>query len=184
MYSAIKIDGKKLYELAREGKTIERQARTVLIKNIEIKEIKLEQNTVTMLVDCSKGTYIRTLCEDIGKTLGCGGYMSALTRTKSGRFDISDAFTLEQIEKMLQSGDMSFFVPVEDAIPEYPRIVVAENNARKIRYGIKTSVQGHEIGKTYRVFDEQNDFLVIAQQTENGFEILKTFFDGSQSAKK
>jgi len=184
MYSAIKIDGKKLYELAREGKTIERQARTVLIKNIEIKEIKLEQNTVTMLVDCSKGTYIRTLCEDIGKTLGCGGYMSALTRTKSGRFDISDAFTLEQIEKMLQSGDMSFFVPVEDAIPEYPRIVVAENNARKIRYGIKTSVQGLEIGKTYRVFDEQNDFLVIAQQTENGFEILKTFFDGSQSAKK
>ena len=184
MYSAIKIDGKKLYELAREGKTVERKARTVLIKNIEVKEINLEENTVTMLVDCSKGTYIRTLCEDIGNALGCGGYMSALTRTKSGRFDINAAYTLEQIEEMLQSEDMSFFVPVEDAIPEYPRIVVAENNARKIRYGIKTSVQGLETGKTYRVFDEQNDFLVIAQQTENGFEILKTFFDGSQSAKK
>ncbi len=184
MYSAIKIDGKKLYELAREGKTVERQARTVLIKNIEIKEINFKENTVTMLVDCSKGTYIRTLCEDIGKALGCGGYMSALTRTKSGRFDIAAAYTLEQIEKMLQSGDMSFFIPVEDAIPEYPRIVVAENNAKKIRYGIKTAVQGLEMGKTYRVFDEQNEFLVIAQQTENGFEILKTFFDGSQSAKK
>ena len=184
MYSAIKIDGKKLYELAREGKTVERQARTVLIKNIEIKEINLEQNTVTMLVDCSKGTYIRTLCEDIGRALGCGGYMSALTRTKSGRFDINAAFTLEQIEEMFQNGDMSFFVPVEDAIPEYPRITVAENNAKKIRYGIKTSVQGLELGKTYRVFDEQNNFLVIAQQTENGFDILKTFSDGSQSAKK
>lgn len=184
MYSAIKIDGKKLYELARQGKTVERKARTVTIKDIVVKETALKKNTVTMLIDCTKGTYIRTLCEDIGKALGCGGYMSALTRTKSGRFDIKDSYTLEQIEEMLKAGDMSFFVPAEDAIPEYPRITVAENNARKIRYGIKVSVQGLETGKTYRVFDEQNEFLVIATQTESGFEILKTFFDGSQSAKK
>lgn len=183
MYSAIKIDGKKLYELAREGKTVERKARTVTIKNIELKEVDLTSNTVKMLVDCTKGTYIRTLCEDIGRALGCGGYMSALVRTRSGRFDIDDAYTPEQIEEMLKNGDTDFFVPVEDAIPEYPRITLAENNARKVRFGIRISVEGLEVGRTYRVFDEKNQFLVIARQEKDHLEILKTFYDGSQSAK-
>lgn len=184
MYSAIKIDGKKLYELAREGKIVERKSRQVTIKNIEIISIDLDKNTVTMLVDCTKGTYIRTLCEDIGKSLGSGGYMSALTRTKSGRFDIKNAYTLEQIEKMLAQNDLSFFVPAEEAMPEYPKIVLAERNAKKVRYGIKISVEGLEIGQTYRVFDESDNFLVIAKQGPYHLDVLKTFYDGSQSNKK
>ena len=180
MYSAIKIDGKKLYELAREGKTVERKPRTVTVKNIQIEEIDLTRNTVTMLVDCTKGTYIRTLCEDIGKALGCGGYMSALTRTKSGRFDIENAYTLSQIEEMLAENDLSFFTPVHEAMPEYPKIILAERNAKKVRYGIKIAVEGLEVGTTYRVFDEANNFLVIARQGNEQLEILKTFYDGSQ----
>ncbi len=179
MYSAIKIDGKKLYELAREGKTIERKPRSVTILNIEIRDIDLDANTVTMLVDCSKGTYIRTLCEDIGRSLGCGGHMSKLTRTRSGRFNIEDAYDLDTIAQMAEAGSFEFLTPVEDAMPEYPKAILAEANARKVRNGIKISVQGLELGKTYRVFDEQGEFLVIAKQGEESLEILKTFYDGS-----
>ena len=122
MYSAIKIDGKKLYELAREGKEVERASRKVRIDNIEILEIDLENKRFTMKVDCSKGTYIRTLCDDIGRRLGCFAHMSALERTKSGRFDISKAYTLEEIEEMYLCGDLSFFVPVDVVFEEYPRL--------------------------------------------------------------
>ena len=183
MYSAIKIDGKKLYELAREGKIVERAPRKITIKNIEIKEIDLKKNTVKMLVDCTKGTYIRTLCNDIGVALNTGGYMSSLTRTKSGRFSLDSSFTLEEIEEMIKKDDFGFFIPVEDAIPEYPKIIVADKNAKKIRNGIKTSVEGLEAGKTYRVFDESGEFLVIAKASFDYLEIIKTFFDGSQSTK-
>ncbi|MBR5155457.1 MAG: tRNA pseudouridine(55) synthase TruB [Clostridia bacterium] len=183
MYSAIKIDGKKLYELAREGKTVERKPRRVVIKNLEIKNIDLDKKSITMLVDCTKGTYIRTLCEDIGKKLGCGGYMSALTRTQSGRFSIENAYDLDKIAQMTEIGDFEFLVPVEDAMPEYEKVILAERNAKKVRNGIKVSVQGLTLGETYRVFDEKGEFLVIAQQGEKNLEILKTFYDGSQSAR-
>ena len=179
MYSAIKVDGKKLYELAREGKTVEREPRQVTIENIEIKNIDMETNTVEMLVDCSKGTYIRTLCNDIGAALGCGGYMSALKRTKSGRFDIKDSFTLEEIEKMAGENDFSFMVSVGEALSEYEKIVLADRNAQRVRNGIKISVEGLKMDEIYRVFDEQGGFLALAQQTENGFTIIKSFYGGA-----
>ncbi len=184
MYSAVKIDGKKLYELAREGKTVERKPRKVNILDIEIKHIDLNKKTVTMLVNCTKGTYIRTLCEDIGKDLGCGGYMSKLTRTKSGRFCIDEAYELDTIAQMAESGNFDFLTPVEDALPEYKKVVLAEPNAKKVRNGIKISVQGLDVGETYRVFDEKGEFLVIAQQGEKNLEILKTFYDGSMGANR
>lgn len=179
MYSAIKIDGKKLYELAREGKTVEREPRKITISNIEIKRIDLKNNTVDMLVDCSKGTYIRTLCNDIGAELGCGGHMSALNRTKSGRFEIQSAYTLEQIEEMAKNEDFSFMTPVGEALPEYERIVLADRNANRVRNGIKITVGGLQEGKIYRVFDEKNDFLALAQQNDGRFEIIKSFYGGA-----
>lgn len=179
MFSAIKVNGKKLYELAREGKTVEREARTVTIKNIEVQKVDLEAKTVTMLVDCSKGTYIRTLCNDIGAALGCGGYMSSLTRTKTGRFCIEKSFTLEQIEEMLQNGDQSFMVPVAEALPEYRRITLADKNAKKVRNGIRISVEGLTEGETYRVFDESGEFLILAQQTKDGLDVIRTFYGGA-----
>ncbi len=180
MYSAIKINGKKLYELARKGETIERPERTVTINSIEIKNIDMDLNTVTVLVDCSKGTYIRTLCEDIGRFLGCGGYMSSLMRTRSGRFSIEDSFTLEEIEEMIKEERYDFFIPAQDVMQEYEKIVLSERNAKKVRNGIKISVEGLEKDKVYRVFDEKDEFLVIAKQGEEHLEVLRTFYDGSQ----
>lgn len=179
MYSAIKIDGKKLYELAREGISVEREPRCVTIYGIEIKGIDMENKTVDMLVDCSKGTYIRTLCNDIGAALGCGGYMSALHRTKSGRFEIESAYTLEEIEKMASREDFSFMTPVSEALPECEKIVLAERNANRVRNGIKITVEGLSEGKMYRVFDEKNDFLALAQQNDGRFEIIKSFYGGA-----
>ncbi len=180
MFSAIKIDGKKLYELAREGKTVEREARTITIHNIEIKKIDLDNNIIEMLVDCSKGTYIRTLCNDIGAALGCGGHMSALCRTKSGRFNIDKAFTLEQIEEMTAKEDFRFLTPVSEALPEYERIVLAERNSKRVRNGIKIRVEGLTEGETYRVFDEKNEFLALAKQENGEFVIVKSFYGGAQ----
>ncbi|MCR5602090.1 MAG: tRNA pseudouridine(55) synthase TruB [Lachnospiraceae bacterium] len=104
MYSAIKIDGRKLYELAREGKTVERRARSVTIHSIDILSIDLPR--VTMRVACSKGTYIRTLCNDIGESLGCGGTMESLIRTRSGDFRIEDASKLDTVREWADEGKL------------------------------------------------------------------------------
>ena len=105
MYSALKVNGKKLYELAREGKVIERKARPVKILDIQILEIDLPK--VRMEVSCSKGTYIRTLCHDIGEKLGCGGCMESLIRTRVSTFRIEDAKTLDEIETLKQEGKLA-----------------------------------------------------------------------------
>lgn len=125
MYSAVKINGKKLYELAREGKTVERKARLVEIYAIDI--LKEELPVITLRVHCSKGTYIRTLCHDIGEMLGCGACMGSLLREKVGGFLLKDALTLGQIEEKMADGSFSSMVtPVDEMFPSYPKITVAE----------------------------------------------------------
>ena len=106
MYSALKVQGKKLYELAREGKTVERKARQVQILELELLEMEPDGIHVHMRVHCSKGTYIRTLCHDIGEKLGCGAAMEKLTRTQVGVFEIQDAMTLSQIEELVREGQI------------------------------------------------------------------------------
>lgn len=103
MYSAIKINGQKMYELARKGIEVERKPRTVTIYNIDVEEISLPFAKIR--VTCSKGTYIRTLCADIGEKAGCGAYMKDLVRTKSGRFTIEDSITLEEFETLWNKGE-------------------------------------------------------------------------------
>ncbi len=120
MYSALKVNGKKLYELAREGKTVERKARPVTFYDIEVTGITLP--LVSMRVTCSKGTYIRTLCHDIGETLGCGGMMESLVRTASGQFTKEQALTLEQIRDAVAEGkEDDTIIPVEEVLSEYPK---------------------------------------------------------------
>lgn len=119
MYSALKVDGKKLYELARAGKVVERQARPVTIHEIEILEMSLP--VVKIRVACSKGTYIRTLCADIGERLGCGGTMQSLLRTKVGGFHVKDALTLAQLEEIRDTKGLECVLfPVESAFEECP----------------------------------------------------------------
>lgn len=114
MYSALKVQGKKLYELAREGKEIERQPRTVEISSIQILDICLPE--VRFVVNCSKGTYIRTLCADIGERLGCGGAMAHLTRTRVGNFRIADSITLAKVEELIKQGTYSDYVIASDSV--------------------------------------------------------------------
>lgn len=129
MYSALKVNGKKLYELAREGKVIEREARAVEIFQIDILQIDLPR--VRMSVSCSKGTYIRTLCHDIGEKLGCGGCMEQLLRTRVGVFSVEQSHTLAQIEQLRDTGELSrCIMAVWDLFPEYERCYVRQEFAR------------------------------------------------------
>lgn len=121
MYSALKVDGKKLYELAREGKVVERQARPVKIHEIIIESVKLPE--VVMTVSCSKGTYIRTLCHDIGEKLSAGGCMKELLRTRAGRFFVEDSLTLSELQALKDQGRLlEAVLPVESVFSEYREI--------------------------------------------------------------
>ena len=134
MYSALKVDGKKLYQLARQGKEVERKARTVTIHRILIEKISLPR--ITMAVSCSKGTYIRTLCHDIGKRLGCGGCMESLTRTRVSGFTIDRALTLGQIEALRDEGRLSEAVlPVDALFSDYPAFIPVPEAERLLRNG-------------------------------------------------
>lgn len=134
MYSALKVNGKKLYELAREGKTVERKPRPVHFYQIEILEINLP--LVRYRVVCSKGTYIRTLCHDMGEKLGCGAAMESLVRTKVGKFELKDAITLAQAEEAVKSGAIQDKVlGIEETLGEYPRICCKEEGDRLLANG-------------------------------------------------
>ena len=134
MYSALKVDGKKLYELARAGKEVERKARRVRILELEILEMRLP--VVKLRVVCSKGTYIRTLCSDIGQKLGCGGAMQSLQRTKAGRFRLEDALTLGDLQQLKDSGELERVVqPVDSLFEEIPALHVTAEAARLLENG-------------------------------------------------
>lgn len=131
MYSALKVNGKKLYELARQGKEVERQARLVQILDIQIESIDLPRATFS--VTCSKGTYIRTLCYDIGRKLGCGGCMESLLRTRVDRFELKDSLTLSQIEKLRDEGRVKeYVVPVEGVFLGLPALVTKPGDGDKL----------------------------------------------------
>ena len=159
MYSAIKIDGKKLYELAREGKTIERQARTVLIKNIEIKEIKLEQNTVTMLVDCSKGTYIRVLCENIAEKLETVGYMNSLNRIIVDKFSIDKAIDFETLEKNKNNDDFlnNNLIMMEEVFANLPKLNLNSRKLELFLNGVMLTFKNQD--GLYNIYDEKNNYI-------------------------
>lgn len=134
MYSAIKVDGKRLYELARQGKEVQRKTRPVTFYEIEI--LKMEFPFVRIRVLCSKGTYIRTLCHDIGQKLGCGAVMTSLERIRSGQFTKENAYTLEQIEKIRDEGSLdSIIIPVDSVFSELPRLIVTGETQNKILNG-------------------------------------------------
>lgn len=134
MYSALKVGGKKLYELAREGKSVERQARPVRILELEILQIELP--VVKMRVVCSKGTYIRTLCDDIGRALGCGGAMKSLERTRVGAFTLEDAVTLGKLQQLKDAGKLTGVVlPVDRIFDECPKLHVTEEFVRLLDNG-------------------------------------------------
>lgn len=134
MYSALKVNGKKLYELAREGKEIERKARPIVVHEIEILSENMPEFTIR--IKCSKGTYIRTICHDIGQKLSCGGAMVSLKRTKVGNFGIEDSYTLSRIEDMAKEGRLcEILLPVEKVFEKLPEIRVKETAMKALLNG-------------------------------------------------
>ena len=136
MYSAKKVNGKKLYEYAREGKVVERKACSVIIHSIEQIEVNLEKNEISMDVSCSKGTYIRTLCHDIGQQLGCGACMLSLLRTKVSTFCIKDSLSLEKIQLLQEKGELlSYVYSPEQVLGEFSSIKVLEKGDKLLYNG-------------------------------------------------
>ena len=174
MYSAIKVGGRKLYDLAREGVTIEREARVITVYSIGCE--KLNDKEYALDVHCSKGTYIRTLCADIGKLLGCGGTMKTLERTECAGFTLADAHTLEEIEKMSPEEREALIIPTEDLFPEVESLTLSPFFARLARCGVeiylkKVNVTA-EVGKRFKLFDDAGFFaLGEVREFEDGLAI-------------
>ncbi len=178
MFSAIKKDGKKLYELARQGISIEREKRKIIIHDIRVIEINMKNQTVSIDVSCSKGTYIRTLCDDIGMKLGCGAYMNKLKRVKSGRFSIEDAYKTEEIEKLFKENRFeSALVPVDNVFCDYPKVIVNDRYADFIKNGVRVRMNGLLEGQIYRVYDRQNNFLSLSECIDERLTLLKAFWN-------
>ena len=134
MYSALKVNGRKLYELAREGKTVERKPRPVTFYEIRILDMQLPK--VRLSVTCSKGTYIRTLCHDIGEKLGCGGAMEELLRTRSGNFTLEESMTFSQVEEAVKDGTIEEkLVSIEDVLLDYPAVYATGEGDRLLQNG-------------------------------------------------
>ena len=164
MYSAIKLNGKKLYELARDGISVERQPREVVIYQTRV--INIAGHRVIFDVACSKGTYIRTLCADIGERLGCGGHMSFLLRTKAGVFDIASALTLEDISALQGKGMLKErFISVDEALDGFKPLTVAGPNVKKLLNGVPVVLEDAEIvsGEKLRIYSVEGTFIGIGE---------------------
>jgi tRNA pseudouridine55 synthase len=175
MYSAVKVDGKRLYELAREGKTVERKSREVEIYEIEMQDMVWNGNypDITFRVLCSKGTYIRTLCVDIGRALGVPGVMVKLERTMSAGISASHCLTLEQIAEHKEAGTLEeHLIAADEAISHLPKHIVADEKKKSALQGQRLSIRyvAPEVKQTgdFRLYDLQGQFLGIYQLEATG----------------
>ena len=174
MYSAIKINGKKLYELARRGEIVERSPRKVTISKLEL--VGEDKCDYILDIHCSKGTYIRTLCSDIGDKLGCGGCMSSLRRVKAGVFSITQAHTMEQIQAAADLGGLDgIIIPVDTLFTDKPKLTVNEFEEKKLRNG--NTIKTRSADGTYRVYSESGEFLLLAEVKDNLLKTIKSFFE-------
>lgn len=162
MYSAKKVDGKKLYQLAREGKTVERKAVPVTLKNIEV--LSVNGCKARFFITCSAGTYIRTLCVDIGKKLGCKACMSSLTRTMAGGFFQEQALTLDQIKLLADRGQLEKkLISIDDALSHFPKISAERTFEKQLQNGNSISL-GHlsgEDGEMVRLYSDGGEFIGV-----------------------
>lgn len=183
-YSALKVNGKPLYKYAREGVEVEIKSRKIYVEDIQPVEVNLRENRILFRVTCSKGTYIRTICDDIGKKLGCGGTMTALQRTQSGCFRVEDARTLPEILEMTDEELERCVIPMDETLVHLGRIELKSMesvpfyyNGREIDTGYVNVLaspavpaalkEGSRLGDKYRVYDPEGKFLGISSLREN-----------------
>lgn len=171
MYSALKVNGKKLYELARKGQEVERQPRPITV--FELTNLGFDGTRLRLRVKCSKGTYIRTLCQDIGEALGCGGCMEALRRVRAGEYGIEDAVPLE---KLLESETPEQYLRSLDTMFAHcPAVTLTANQEKRCRNGNPFSSplpQG-----TYRAYSQSGEFLMLAKVEDGVMTTVKSFFE-------
>ena len=175
MYSAVKIGGRKLYELARKGQEIERAPRAVTIHELEL----LDGGGAdwTLRVRCSKGTYVRTLCHDIGAALGCGGCMSSLRRTMAGRFPLDGALTMTQIlDFAAQNDPQALLMPVDALFSQHPALIVTLQQAARVRNGAEVR-DGQFPDGMCRVYCETGEFLMLGEVRAHTLRTVKNFFE-------
>lgn len=175
MYSAVKINGKKLYELARKGREVEREPRPVRIFSLELGETEAGTD-YQLRVRCSKGTYIRTLCHDIGQALGCGGCMSALRRTEAAGFTLRDAVTLEEVQAAADRGEAEgLLMPVDAYFRDYPALTIGEREEKAARNGAAFPWSGAD--GTYRVYAPGGEFLLLGRLERGRLHTVKSFYE-------
>ncbi len=174
MYSAIKVGGKKLYELARKGESIERRSRHITVFDLDI--AGRADDDYVLRVSCSKGTYVRTLCNDIGQALGCGGCMSSLRRTKAGVFSVEDAHTIAEVQEAADRGETeSLIIPLDTLFSEFNKLTVPSVAEKKLRNGSVVNISAPD-GK-YRVYSESNEFLLLGEVQSGRLKTIKSFFE-------
>ena len=175
MYSAIKINGRKLYDIARRGGEVEREARR--ITNHSIDYLGQENGDHMLRIRCSKGTYVRTLCHDLGQMLGCGACMSSLRRTKAGMFTLSQAITVPQILEFAKENDpQELLMPVDALFSQYPPLIVELGQAEKLRHGAQIK-DWHFAPGTYRVYSITGEFLLLGKVENTILTTIKSFFE-------
>lgn len=170
MYSALKVNGQKLCDLARKGKTVERQPRPVTIHELTL--VERGENTLRLRVRCSKGTYIRTLCKDIGETLGCGGCMDSLRRISAGEYTISEAVPLQTL--LDTEEPEAYLRGVDTMFRNYPAATLTANQETRCRNGNPFSVS--LTPGTYRAYSQAGEFLMLAKVEDGVMSTLKSFF--------
>ena len=171
MYSAIKINGQKLCNLARKGKEVERPARTITIHALDF--LGMEENKIRLRVHCSKGTYIRTLCKDIGVALGCGGCMESLRRVSAGSYTIAEAIPLADVVASENPG--ALLRNVDTLFTQHPAVTLTEKQALRCRNGNSFSVTYAD--GTYRAYDQSGAFMMLAKVENGVMSTIKSFFE-------
>ncbi len=186
MYSALKVEGKKLYDLARKGIEVERQPRNITIHELTLLGMggsvtegiatpvcALARNDLKLRVHCSKGTYIRTLCKDVGEALGCGGCMAQLRRVQAGEYTIDEAVPLETLLEC--ENPEQYLRPVDSMFRNYPAVTLTENQEKRCRNGNSFSVK--LAPGTYRVYDQNGEFLALSRVEDGTMKSVKSFFE-------
>ena len=175
MYSAIKINGQKLYELARRGQEVERKPRSITIHELEL--LEGADADYLLRVRCSKGTYVRTLCHDLGRALGCGGCMSSLRRTRAGSFTLSQAVTMQQVLNFAaEQAPQALLMPVDAVFSMHPPLIITMGQAAKLKNGAQIKDWQFRPG-TYRVYAEDGEFLLLGRVENGGLTTIKSFFE-------
>ena len=170
MYSALKINGQKLCDLARKGREVERQPRTITIHALDC--LSFDGQTATLRIHCSKGTYIRTLCKDIGQALGCGGCMESLRRVTAGAYKIEEAVALQTLIDSEDPGQ--YLRPVDSMFVDSPAVTLTANQEKRCRNGGSFTCQLED--GTYRAYGHNGEFLALSQVENSTFTTIKSFF--------